>query len=62
MPNSATAGSARANTKERVKKERQVRKEKIKKVIEAQRAKPLPQSVQIDALIGDEEQNKKQKK
>ena len=40
MPNSATAGSARANSKERVKKERQVRKEKIKKVIEAQRAKP----------------------
>ena len=48
-----TMGSARNNAKERAKK---------KKGIEGQRTKPLTPTLAIDALIGEEEQNGKQKK
>ena len=44
------------------KKERQVGRTKKKKGIKAQRAKPPTQTRAFDALIGDEEQNGKQKK
>ena len=46
--NSTNAGSARINTKEREKKERQVRRAKERKGIEAQRAKPSTPSQAID--------------
>ena len=61
--NPATEGSARINPKERVKKERQVRRAKKRKGIEAQKVEfPTPFRA-IDALLGNEEQNglKKQK-
>ena len=54
--NPATAGSAHINAKKR--EERQGRR----KGIEAQRAKPPTPSQAIDAHIGDEEHNGKQKK
>ena len=50
-------GSVHINTKER-----QVRRVKEKKRIEAQRVKHPTPSQAIDGLIGDEEQNRKQKK
>ena len=53
---------ARINTKEREKKERQVRREKKRKGIEAQTVKHSTPSRATYALIGDEEQNGKQKK
>ena len=49
---------ARTNAKKGQKKERT----EVKKRIEAQRAKPRTSISEIDALIGDEEQNGKQKK
>ena len=52
----------RVNAKEREKKERQVRRVKEKKGIEAQKVKPHTPTRAIDELIGDEEQNEKQKK
>ena len=58
----ATVGSARINVKEREKKERQVRRMKERKGIEAPRVKYPTPSRATDALIGDEEQNGKQKK
>ena len=58
--NPATAESARIDAKEREKKEGEVRR--AKKRIEAQRAKPSTLSQAIEAHIGDEEQNGKQKK
>ena len=45
--------------KERDKKERQERRAKKQKGIEAQRAKPPTSTRVADALIGDEEHNKK---
>ena len=54
--------SARTNAKKRNKKERQVRRVKKKKGIEAQRAKPPTPIWAIEALIGNEEQNGKKKK
>ena len=53
---------ARINTKEREKKERQVRREKKRKGIEAQTVKHSTPSLPTDALIGNEEQNEKQKR
>ena len=47
--------------KERDKKDRQERRAKKQKGIEAQRAKPPTSTRVADALIGDEEQNKKRK-
>ena len=49
----------RTNAKEREKMERQVRRAKKTKGIEAQRAKHPTPSRTNDALIGDEEQNGK---
>ena len=60
--NSATAGSAHINAKERDKNERKVRRVKKRKWIEAQRVKHPTSSRATDALIGDEEQNGKQQK
>ena len=60
-PHPATAGSTHTNAKEREKKERQVRGTK-KIGNEGQRTKPPTSTQEIDALIGDEEQNMKQKK
>ena len=57
-----TAKLTRINVKERDKKGRQVRRAKKKKWVEAQRVKPLTTSRGIDALIGNEEQNGKQKR
>ena len=54
--------SACINAKEREKKERQARRVKKRKEIEAQKMKPSFPSRVIDGLIGDEEQNGKQKK
>ena len=54
MPNPATSGSACINAKERRAKKR--------KGTEAQRVKPFIPSQAIDARIGDEEQNRYQKK
>ena len=52
----------RINARGREKKERKVRRAKKRKGIEARRVKrPTPSRV-IDALIGDEEQNRKQKR
>ena len=50
------------NAKEREKKERQVRRAKEKKVVEAQKVKPPTPSRAIDALIGDAEQKKRTKR
>ena len=61
-PNPGTAGSARMNAKEREKKERQVRRAKKTKGSKGQRKKLPTPTRAIDALIGDEEQNGKQKK
>ena len=44
------------------KKERQVRRAKKKKWIEAQRTKPTTPTWAVDALIGEKGQNGKQKK
>ena len=52
----------RTSIKEREKKERRARRVKKEKEIEAQRVKPLNQTLAIDEFIGDEEQNEKQKK
>ena len=60
--NPITAGSARINAIEREKKERNVRRVKKRKGIEAQRVKPPTPSQAIDALRGEEKQNGKQKK
>ena len=49
------------NAKERDKKERQVRRAKKRKGIEAQRVKHPTTSQDVDGLIGDEEQIGKQK-
>ena len=49
------------NPKKREKKERQVRRTKKRKGVEAQRVKHPTPSQATDALIGDEEQNGKQK-
>ena len=46
---------------EKEKKERQVRRTKKRKEIEAKRMKPSTSFRATDALIGDEEQNGKQK-
>ena len=46
------------NAKKRYKKERQVRRAKKKREIEAQRAKPPTPTRAIDVLIGDKEQKK----
>ena len=54
--------SARKNAKEREKKERQVRKAKKKNGIKGERAKPSTSTQAIDALIGEEEQNRKENK
>ena len=52
----------RINAKETDEKERQGKRAKKRKGIDSQRAK-LPTPTQaVDALIGDEEQNEKQKK
>ena len=51
----------RINAKEREKKERRGRRVK-KKGIKGQRTKPTTPTQDIDALIGDEEQNGKQKR
>ena len=48
--------------KKKDKKERRVRRTKKNKGIEAQGVKPPTQTRAIDALIGEEEQNGKQKK
>ena len=57
-PTTATMGLARINAKKRNKKERSEKREE-RKGIEAQRAKhPSPSRV-TDALIGDEEENRK---
>ena len=48
--------SARINSKEREKKESQLRREEKRKRIKAQRMKPPTPSWAIDALIGDEKQ------
>ena len=50
------------NTKVREKKERQMRRMKKRKGIEIQKVKPLTSSQAIDVLIGNKEQNRKQKK
>ena len=60
--NPDAAGSARINVKGREKKERQLRRAKKRKGIEAQRAKPSTPSQAIDAHMGDEEQNGKHRK
>ena len=60
--NPATEGSTRMKDKEREKREGQVGIEKKKKGSRKQRAKPLSPAPAIDAVIGDEEQNGKQKK
>ena len=52
----------RANAKEREEEERRVRRAKEKKGVEAQEVKPPTQTRATEALIGDEEQNEKQKK
>ena len=62
MPNPATAWSVRADPNEREKKETQVRRVKKGKVINGQRAKSPTPAQALDALIGDEEQNGKEKK
>ena len=54
-PNPYTAVSARMNAKERDKKERKVRRVKIRKGIEAQRVKHPTPSRATDALTGEEE-------
>ena len=59
---SSTAGSPRINAKERDKKDRQGRRTKKRKVLEAQRAKPQIPSWAIDAFIKEEEQNRTGKK
>ena len=58
--NPATAESVRVNAKERKKEERQVRRVKKRKGIEVLRAKHPTASRAIDAIIGEEE-NEKQK-
>ena len=60
--NPTTGGSERINVKERKKKERQMRKAKKRKGIEAPRVKNPTQYRAINALIGDEYQNGKQKR
>ena len=55
-------GLACIKAKERDKKERQGRRAKKRKGIEAQRKKSATPTWTIDASIGDEEQNEKQKK
>ena len=56
--NPSITGSEHINAKKRVKKKRM----KKRKGIEAQRVKPPTPSRETDALIGDEEQNRKQKR
>ena len=53
---------ARINAMEREKKEKQVRKVKKRKGVEAQRVKHPTPSQATDALIGEKEQNGKQKR
>ena len=60
--NPATAGYVPINAKDRNENERQVRRAKKKKGIEEQRAKPPTPTRATNALIGDEEQNGKEKK
>ena len=55
-------GSARINERERKKKEKQARRGNKRKVFAALRVKHLIPFRANDALIGDEEQNRKQKK
>ena len=55
------AGSALTIAKKRDKKEKKVRRVKIKNEIEAQRAKPRAPTQVIDELIGDEEQTGERK-
>ena len=57
-----TAVSVRINAKEREKKERKVRIVKKMKGIDAERVKYSTAFQATDALIGDEEQNGKQKR
>ena len=59
--NPATTGSARINGKEREKKG-QVRRAKKRKGMEAQGVKPSTRARTTDALTGEKEQNRKQKK
>ena len=54
--------SARIDAKEREEEERQVRRSKKRKGIEAERPKLPTPSWEIDALIGQEEQNGKGKR
>ena len=56
IPKPATAGSARISAREK-----QVRRAQKKKGIKGQRAKFISATRAIDALIGDEEQDGKQK-
>ena len=55
------AGSALTIAKKRDKKEKKVRRAKIRNEIEAQRAKPRTPTQVIDELIGDEEQTGERK-
>ena len=57
IPNPATAGLARINAKER-----EARRAKKRKGIEAQRVKLPTPSREIDALIGDDGQKERKKK
>ena len=52
----------RINAKEKEKKEKQGKRAKKRKGTEAKRTKLLPPSRAIDALTGDDEQNRKPKK
>ena len=60
-PTPDNAGSARVNAKERYKKERRGRRAKEWKGIAAQMGELPTPTRSIDALIGDEQQNKKKK-
>ena len=55
-----TAGSAHNNAKKRDKKDRTKEGEKRRKNGSGQRAKPSTLTLPTDALIGEEEQNRKQ--
>ena len=61
-PKSLPTGSARFNVKEKEKKERLVRRAREMKGIEALRVKQPTTFRSIDALIGEEEENGKQKR
>ena len=62
IPNLTSTRSACINVKERDKKERIVRRVKMKKRSKVQRMKPPTPSRVTDALIGDEDQMKEEKK